>query len=177
MSKLSKVKVVTVSKESNKALLNLASFVSLVLILSAGLAAGCSRNPAQEQGNASASPSSSISQSPTNGLVQTSSGGGVNIEIEWRGLNDGSLVFSVSMNTHSGSIDQYDLRELTILRDSSGKEYRPGSAEVPPGGHHRSGLLTFPISDPANQLTSKYFDLRLRDIAGVAERDFKWQLN
>lgn len=125
----------------------------------------------------SSSRSSALSQGPTNGLVQTSSGGGVDIAVEWIGIKDGSLVFNVSMNTHSGSIDQYDLKVLAILRDSGGKEYRPVSADVPSGSHHRSGVLTFSVSDSSNPLTAKYFQLALRDIAGVAERDFKWQLN
>ena len=164
------------SKESNKVFLKLASFVALVLMLSAGLVAGCSRDTTKEQGNASAFPSSS-SQSPKNGLVQTSTGGGVTVNVEWRGPKDGSLVFGVVMDTHSGSVDQYDLRDLAILKDSFGKEYRPGSSAIPPGGHHRSGLLTFPISDPSTPLTARYFDLILRNISGVTERDFKWQLN
>ena len=163
--------------KSNKALLKLAIFIDVFLFLIAGLGTGCSSNPTEQQGNASAFPSSPSSQSPKNELVQTSSGGGVTINVEWRGLKDGSLVFGVVMDTHSGSIDQYDLRVLGILRDSSGKEYRPSSPDIPPGGHHRSGLLTFPISDLSNLGTAKYFDLILRDIAGVAERDFKWQLN
>ena len=99
------------------------------------------------------------------------------IDVKWRGLKDGSLVFGVTMDTHSGSVDQYDLKDLTILRDSRGKEYRPSRPDVPPGGHHRSGLLAFPISDISNLGTAKYFDLILRDIAGVAERDLRWELN
>ncbi|MBI4188461.1 MAG: hypothetical protein HY529_04555 [Chloroflexi bacterium] len=158
-------------------MLKLASFVGVALVLLAGLGTGCARGTAQEEGKASPSTSSSPSQSPSNGLVQTSSGGGVDIEVEWRGLKDGSLVFGVTMDTHSGSIDQYDLRDLAILRDSSGKGYRPSSSDIPPGGHHRSGLLTFPISDLSNLGTKKYFDLILRDIAGVPERDLRWEMN
>lgn len=155
----------------------LALFGGVVLILLAGLGTGCARGVAQEQSNGAPSTSLSLSQSPKNGLIQTSSGGGVDIEVEWRGLKDGSLVFGVVMDTHSGSIDQYDLRDLAILRDSRGKEYRPSGLDIPPGGHHRSGLLTFLISDPSNPLAAKYFDLMLRNIAGVAERDLRWELN
>ena len=158
-------------------MVKLASFAGVLLVLLAGLGTGCAGGAVQQRGKVSPSPSSSISQSPTNGLVQTSVGGGVTIEVEWRGLKDGSLVFSVTMDIHSGSLDQYDLRKLALLRDSRGKEYRPSSPDVPPGGHHRAGVLTFPISDPSNPLTAKYFDLVLRDIAGVAERDLRWELN
>ncbi|MEK7354571.1 MAG: hypothetical protein AABZ77_08715 [Chloroflexota bacterium] len=155
----------------------LASFIGVLLVLLAGLVTGCARGAAQEQGKVSPSPSPSISQSPKNGLVQTSNEGGVTIDVEWRGLKDGSLVFGVVMDTHSGSVDQYDLKRLATLRDSGGKEYRPGSPDIPLGGHHRSGLLTFPISEPSSLGTAKYFELILRDIAGIAERDLKWELN
>lgn len=166
-----------VSDGSNRVLLKLASFLAILSVLLAGLGTGCARTVAQEQGKGSPSPSPAPLQSPKNGLVQTSSGGGVDISVEWRGLKDGLLVFDVTMDTHSGSLDQYNLGELAVLRDSRGKEYRPSSSDVPPGGHHRSGPLTFLISDPSNPLTAKYFDLILRDIAGVAERDLRWQLN
>jgi len=158
-------------------LLKLASFIGVFLVLLTGFGIGCVSGAAQEQGNGSPSTSSSLSQIPKNGLIQTSSGGGVDINIEWRGLKDGSLVFGVVMDTHSGSIDQYDLRDLATLRDSRGNEYGPGSPDVPLGGHHRSGLLTFPVSGHSNPLTVQYFDLTLRGIAGVAERDFRWELN
>ena len=177
MAKLPKRKAVTVSKESNNVLLKLASFIAVLLVLLVGLQTGCARGAAQGQVNVSPSPSSSLSQRPTNGLVQTSNGGGVTIDVEWRGFKDGSLVFGIVMDTHSGSVDQYNLIDLTVLRDSRGKEYRPVGSDIPFGGHHRSGLLTFPISDPANPLTAKYFDLILSDIAGIAERDLRWELN
>ncbi|MFH0941986.1 MAG: hypothetical protein V1823_03055 [Chloroflexota bacterium] len=158
-------------------MLKLAPFIAVLLALLAGLGTGCARGAAQERGNVSPSPSASPSQGPASGLVQTSSGGGVTIEVEWLGFSDGSLVLGVTMDTHSGSLDQYDLRDLAILRDSSGKEYRPGSWDAPPGGHHRKGVLTFPISGPSNPGTAKYFELILRDIAGVEERDLKWELD
>ena len=158
-------------------MLKLASFIGVFLVLLTGFGTGCASSATQEQGKASASPSPSLLQIPRNGLVQTSSGGGVDIKVEWLGFKDGSLVFGVVMDTHSGSIDQYDLRDLATLRDSRGNEYGPGSPDVPLGGHRRSGLLIFPVSDPSNPLTVQYFDLTLRGIAGVAERDFRWELN
>ncbi|MDO8567529.1 MAG: hypothetical protein Q7R57_02300 [Dehalococcoidales bacterium] len=97
------------------------------------------------------------------------------IAVEWRGMKDGLLVFGVTMDAHSGSLDQYDLRDLAIIRDSSGKEYRPSNWDAPPGGHHRKGTLPFPVNS-LNLKTAKYIVLIIRDTAGVKERDFKWQL-
>jgi len=101
----------------------------------------------------------------------------VDIRVEWRGFKDGSVVFGVAMDTHSGSIDQYDLKDLAVLRDSNGKEYFPGNTAIPLGGHHRPGLLPFPVPAVSNPSKAKYVDLILRDIAGVAERDLRWELN
>ncbi|MDP2931461.1 MAG: hypothetical protein Q8O05_03045 [Chloroflexota bacterium] len=156
----------------------LAPFIPVLLILLVGLGAGCSNGfVAQEKGNVSPAPLPIPYGSPTNGLVQTSSGGGVTIDVEWRGLKDGLLVFGVTMDTHSGSLDQYNLRDLAILRDSSGTEYRPNNWDAPPGGHHREGILTFPVADSLNLRTVKYVELILRDTAGVKERGLKWQLD
>ena len=165
------------SKGNSRILRKLAPFIPVLLVLLVGLGAGCSSGSvAQGKGNVSPAPPPVPSGSPTNGLVQTSSGGGVTIDVEWRGLKDGSLVFGVTMDTHSGSLDQYNLRDLAILRDSSGKEYRPNNWNAPPGGHHRKGVLIFPVADSLNLGTTKYVELILRDTAGVKERDLKWQL-
>ncbi|MDP2953094.1 MAG: hypothetical protein Q8O76_07255, partial [Chloroflexota bacterium] len=92
------------------------------------------------------------------------------------GEKNGNLVFEVGMNTHSVDLDRYDLAKLATLRDDSGKEYLPVSWRAEPGGHHRSGTLTFPIPDSVGQGKARYLDLVIRDVAGVKERVLKWQL-
>jgi hypothetical protein len=62
--------------------------------------------------------------------------------------------FEIRMNTHSGDLSQ-DLIAVCLLKDSSGREYRPinwnGS---PPGGHHRSGVLEFSeLAEGAESIT------------------------
>ena len=76
------------------------------------------------------------------------------------------------MNTHSVDLDGYDLGKLALLRDDAGKEYLPVFWDSPTGGHHREGVLTFQITDSENQ----YFNLIIRDVAGVEERTFHWEL-
>lgn len=116
------------------------------------------------------------SQSPTNGLVQSSSEGAVTIDLEWQAEKSDSLVFSVAMDTHSVSLDQYDLGKLTILRDDTANEYRPISWKSAPGGHHRSGTLTFPLPDSLSQGRIKYVEIVIRDVAGIKERVLRWEL-
>ncbi len=60
-----------------------------------------------------------------------------------------------------------------ILRDDTGKEYKPTTWDgSEPGGHHRSGTLTFPdLTDKP-----KYVELVVKGFAKVPERVFKWEL-
>jgi len=150
--------------------LKLGFLIAVFLIL----LAGCTGGTAADKVNSSNPPSAAGDS--TSGLVQTSSSGGVTIEVEWRGQTGNSLEFGVSMDTHSGSLD-YNLKDLAVLRDSSGQEYKPDTWDAPSGGHHVSGTLTFPVTASFNPATLKYIELTINDVAGVAERSFRWQLN
>jgi hypothetical protein len=82
------------------------------------------------------------------------------------------VVFNIGLNTHSGSLD-FDVAQIAILKDGIGNVYDPLSWEgSPPGGHHRSGELTFP---PITE--SSYMELSLSDIYGVPSRVFRWELS
>ncbi|MBI4266785.1 MAG: hypothetical protein HY668_00250 [Chloroflexi bacterium] len=153
----------------------------LVLVILAGaLAAGCSYGfvpegkdkPLPSTPPGPASPSAAWR--PTNGLVQSSEGGAVTIGVRWLVERQDSLVFEVSMDTHSVDLDRYDLQELAILRDSQGTEYRPTAWKAPPGGHHRSGQLTFAIPGSLGQ--ARFIELIIKNVAGVGERTLKWEL-
>ncbi len=141
--------------------------------------AGCSSGfvPQQKESASPPSPpSGSSSLEPINGLVQSNTGGAVTIDVEWVKAGDGSLIFNVSMNTHSVDLDQYDLGELAVLRDDTGNEYHPVSWDTAPGGHHRSGTLTLPVPDSLSQGETKYVEIVIRDIADIEARVLKWEL-
>ncbi|HEY82339.1 MAG TPA: hypothetical protein G4O01_03500 [Dehalococcoidia bacterium] len=146
---------------------------ALVLV---ALAAGCSRGLVSlEEGEAySAQPGSS--HRPTNGAVQSNTGGAVTIDVEWVSADDAQLVFQVAMNTHSVDLDQYDLGTLAILRDDAGGEYHPLSWDSAPGGHHRRGTLIFPVPDSLRQGKAKHIEIIIRDVAGVEGRVLRWEL-
>jgi len=80
--------------------------------------------------------------------------------------------FEIRMTTHSVELS-YDMVAVSILKDDKGGEYRAlvwnGS---PPGGHHRSGELEFPVTDNS----AKSVTLYLKNISGVPERIFEWKL-
>ena len=80
--------------------------------------------------------------------------------------------FTVAFTTHSGNLDQ-DLTKVAVLTDDKGNVYQPTAWEgSPPGGHHRSGTLIFNSLNP----TPKFIELKIKDVGGVPERSFKWNL-
>ncbi len=143
------------------------SLVAIFILVVVAIAVGCSSpSPTQDKS----------SSQPTNGLVQSNTGGSITIDVEWIKAEDGYLIFDVAMNTHSVDLDQYDLGRLAVLRDDAGNEYNPVSWDSAAGGHHRQGTLTFPLPDSLSQGTAKYVEVVIRDVADIAERVLKWEL-
>ena len=108
------------------------------------------------------------------GLTRTHSGGGVTVKVTY--LNPqgtGDARFEVVLDTHSVNLDGYDLRALSILRDETGKEYQSTQVENKGSGHHREIILIFPKSSSG----AKQIELMVKDIAGIKERSFRWDLS
>lgn len=80
--------------------------------------------------------------------------------------------FEVQFNTHVTPISQ-DMVAVSSLSDGKAAEERPIAWEGdPPGGHHRHGVLVFPPLSPAPSTLT----LRIREVGGVAERAFTWDV-
>ena len=83
-----------------------------------------------------------------------------------------AVEFQIRLNTHSVELGQ-DLTAVSELRDDQGRTYKAlqwkGS---PPGGHHRSGNLTF----EALQTTAREVTLIIREVGGVDQRVFSWKI-
>lgn len=111
--------------------------------------------------------------------TQKSEGGEVTVEVAWKGSSAGP-VFDVVMDTHSVSLDGYDLKELAVLRNDRGEEVRPSGWDAPKGGHHREGIIRFPEKAPDGSRIigpdTREIELIIRDVAGVPERKFEWRL-
>ena len=106
-------------------------------------------------------------------LTRTHAGGGVTAKATY--LNPGGTEdtrFEISLDTHSVDLDSYDLKALSSLRDDAGKVFRPTKVENKGSGHHRQFVLVFPKPAPGN----KRLELVIKDIAGVKERSFVWDL-
>jgi hypothetical protein len=77
--------------------------------------------------------------------------------------------FEIRMSTHSVSLDQ-NIVGISILKDDLGRKYLPVNWNgSPAGGHHRSGVLEFPLlkGNPGS------VTLIIQNIANVPERTFK----
>lgn len=80
--------------------------------------------------------------------------------------------FNIVFDTHAGSLDD-DLLKAVVLSDDKGNLYQPISWEGSgPGGHHREGVLVFNPVIPI----PLYVELKVKDVDGVSERSFKWNL-
>ncbi len=93
--------------------------------------------------------------------------GDVLVELAPRGVTNGRLEVDIVVNTHSVSLEQFDLREITML-EFSGKSLKPVSAPAL-SGHHSSGTLVFEVSEPVSS-----FRISIKGIPKVDERVFEW---
>ena len=105
--------------------------------------------------------------------TQTVSGGGVTAKVTYLNpkSNDDPR-FQVVLDTHSVNLDSYDLKTITVLRDDAGKSYGPTGAENKGSGHNREVTLTFSKVSP----DAKHVEIIIKDLAGVKERTFRWNL-
>lgn len=105
--------------------------------------------------------------------TQTNSGGGVTVKATLLDAkSSGDLRFQITLDTHSVNLDSYDLKAITVLRDGAANIYQPTSIENKGSGHHRQTTVIFP--KPKNGV--KRIELVIKDIAGVKERVFRWDL-
>ena len=88
-------------------------------------------------------------------------------------LKAGSEVrFEVRMNTHSVELDQ-DLTSISSLKDNRGNTFlATGWDGSPPGGHHRSGTLSFPALAQGTETVT----LIIKGVGKDSERIFIWRL-
>ncbi len=113
-----------------------------------------------------------ISTQPKNKLTsQKNEEGSVAVTVEPEVLEVGqNPKFKLEFNTHSVDLS-FDVAKQSYLLDDKGNRLdRATWNGSPPGGHHRSGTLTF-----NNQLTeTKYVKFVLINISQIAERKFEW---
>lgn len=97
----------------------------------------------------------------------TTEEGDVLVELTPVGISNNQLRVEISANTHSVSLGEFDLTEITIL-EYNGKSAKPVSAPNL-GGHHSNGELVFDVDDEF-----KEFTIKIKGIPKVEERVFEW---
>lgn len=102
---------------------------------------------------------------------QSNRGNGVRVDVQPVQLTPGKqATFKIKMTTHSVELSQ-DLLAVTTLKDEQGRKYPAEKWDgSEPGGHHRSGVLSFPeLGESPGTVT-----LVIGDIAGVPARTYTW---
>jgi hypothetical protein len=104
--------------------------------------------------------------------------GFVEVEVTPLNLNalDETLNFNVGLNTHSVDLSM-DLAPLANLEADNGLGVQAILWDAPSGGHHVSGVLSFPsIADGATLLEgASHLTLTIHDV-DAPERSFTWSL-
>ena len=105
--------------------------------------------------------------------TRTDSGGGVTIKVTYLdSLTASDLRFQVVLDTHSVNLDGYDLRTIAVLRDETGTSYLPTAVENKGSGHHRETTVSFAKIASG----TKRVELVIKDVAGIKERIFRWDI-
>jgi hypothetical protein len=89
------------------------------------------------------------------------------VDLKPKASKDGKLVVSLSANTHSVDLGQFDLSKITTL-EYQGKVFRPVRASRI-GGHHTRSKIVFDIGE---DITS--FKIIIRGIPNIQERVYEW---
>lgn len=87
-----------------------------------------------------------------------------------------TLDFEVTLDTHSIDLS-LDLAALASLTTDDGRQVGAAGWDAPQGGHHVSGVLSFPVLVDGVTLLDEttHLTLTLRDV-DVPERVFTWNL-
>lgn len=83
--------------------------------------------------------------------------------------DSGSVKAKVVLDTHSVGLDGIAFEEAVTLRTAAGADVRPSSVELKGSGHHREAVVVFKAPRGAVQIVMK-------NVGGVAERTFSWEL-
>ena len=160
--------------------MKIARLISVLVLGFTLVACGSAQAGSSNSGIASANsqPTATQAGSVSDDLIRTDSQGAVEFSVQPLNLDNpgDSIVFEVSMNTHSVDL-RMDLSTLATLSADNGYSVQGVSWDGTLGGHHVSGKLSFParsdgksILDGATKLT-----LSIKNI-DAPERIFSWDL-
>lgn len=99
--------------------------------------------------------------------IGSADSGGVVVELIPASYKNGKLTINISMNTHSVSLGDHDLAEITVL-EYKGRTYKPVKVKAG-GGHHAYGKIVFELDEEPSNYT-----VTISGIPMVQKRVFKW---
>lgn len=148
-----------------------------ILLLAGLLLAACGGTTAaptlNNAGRATSASSTTNSKTESPYAAQTVEGGSVAVKATPLKMQvNAPLEFEIAMDTHSVELAD-DMLKAVVLRDDNGMEFAPTTWDGPgAGGHHREGKIKFaPLT-----MSTKTLTLVVKNIAGVPERLYKWEL-
>lgn len=83
------------------------------------------------------------------------------------------LHFELVMDAQTVNLDRYHLKNITLLRDASGKTHQPVKVEANGNEHHRSAEIYF--SRPVGG--AQEVELVIKELAGVKERVLRFWIS
>lgn len=122
----------------------------------------------------SATPWAAWAQTGTDAAATLSSSErGVTVKVtpKWAGSPDGRWEFAIVLDTHSADLSD-DLVQSASLSTDDGRTIKPLAwSGAPPGGHHRSGVLSFEVPPPRPNA----IELSIMRPGEDSPRTFRWQ--
>ena len=104
--------------------------------------------------------------------TKTDEQGQVTVKVTLQTFSKNLWKFNIVFDTHSIELNE-DIIQIAELIDSEGNVFKPIAWEgAGPGGHHREGVLTFNQVQPLPE----YVELKIKNIGGVTERSFRWNI-
>ncbi|HEX7551201.1 MAG TPA: hypothetical protein VF579_11580 [Candidatus Methylomirabilis sp.] len=110
--------------------------------------------------------------SPSTTVSQRVAGNGVTVGATLLDEQSGGTAVTLTLDTYFVNLVRYDLGEVAVLRDDTGKTY-PVTAVEQIGSrkpHYRQAILRFAKVAPE----AKTIELVVKDVAGIKERTFHW---
>lgn len=90
------------------------------------------------------------------------------------------LVFRLVVARHDLDLSIRDLKSMVYLREDTGKEYGAPLWNPTEQGDYNVVIAAFPRKDgrdnPVPRLGARYFQIVIRDLGGVKERLYRWDL-
>ncbi|MBI1893738.1 MAG: hypothetical protein HYS14_06470 [Candidatus Rokubacteria bacterium] len=109
------------------------------------------------------------------GLTKQDRQGPVTVAVTLIGppASDDPVKAKVVLDTHSVPLDGIVFEKAVVIRTPEGADIAPTTVEQAKGsGHHREAVLVFPpVSGPGP------VRIVVRDVGGIAERNFSWELS